>query len=406
MRTRTPALAALFAAGAVIAPAIPADAVTPTDPGVPIAASATTITINGHGWGHAHGMSQYGAQGAAREGLTYAQILAFYYDDLPLGSLTGRVRVLITSDTSNRTTVKATSGLRLTDTGRDRTWKLPTASKHAKAWRLRTKNGVRQVLYKTGTWHRFHPGGHATLKGDGQFSSSSGPVTLRLASGDRQYRGALRLSNRDTVNVVGLEKYLRGVVPSEMPSSWKPAALQAQAVAARTYAAFERADNASRYFQVYDTTRSQVYKGVGAEAATTDAAIAATAGKIVMYAGKPAFTQFSSSSGGWTSAGSRPYLVAKQDIYDKPVDPVAHIGDPNFSWGPSTIKLAPLRSRFPGTLTSVQVTVRETPNTVGVGHVANVVLSGTGATPVTLTGEQFRSLYNLKSTYFSLSATP
>ena len=403
MRTRTPVLAALLAAGAVIAPAIPAYAATPTDPAVSVAASATTITISGHGWGHAHGMSQYGAQGAARDGLSYAQILAFYYPGTALGSFSGRVRVLITEDTDNNLTVRATRGLRLTDTGRARTWTLPT-SKHPKAWRLRTKNGNRQVLYKTGTWHRYHPGGHRTLKGDGQFSSTSGPMALRLPSGDAHYRGALRLSNRDTVNVIGMEKYLRGVVPSEMPSSWKPAALQAQSVAARTYAAFERAANASRYFQVYDTTRSQVYKGSDAEVDTTDAAIAATAKRIVLYAGAPAFTQFSSSSGGWTSAGSRPYLVAKQDIYDRPV--VGNVGDPHFSWGPSTIPLAPLRSRFPGTLTSVQVTVRETPNTVGVGHVASVVLSGTGATPVTLSGEQFRSLYNLKSTYFSLSATP
>ena len=101
-----------------------------------------------------------------------------------------------------------------------------------------------------------------------------------------------------------------------MPASWDAAALRAQAVAARTYAAWLRAQNPRRYYQICDTTSCQVYGGVTAEQTSSNDAVTATAGKILTYQGKPAFTQFSSSSGGWTSKGSVPYLPAKKDPYD------------------------------------------------------------------------------------------
>ncbi|MBC7597266.1 MAG: hypothetical protein H7288_25665, partial [Kineosporiaceae bacterium] len=73
---------------------------------------------------------------------------------------------------------------------------------------------------------------------------------------------------------------------------------------------------ASRYYDLCDTTSCQVYRGVDAETATTDAAVQATAGKILNYNGSPAFTQFSSSSGGYSALGNQPYLKAKVDAYD------------------------------------------------------------------------------------------
>ena len=127
------------------------------------------------------------------------------------------------------------------------------------------------------------------------------------------------------MNVLGLDDYVKGVVPREMPTSWQPAAVQAQAVAARTYAAFDRAAHTTRYYDTCDTTSCQVYGGVGAEDTRSNAAVDATAGKVLTYGGKPAFTQFGSSSGGWLSAGSQPYLVAKADPYDGPRQPDAHL---------------------------------------------------------------------------------
>ncbi len=81
------------------------------------------------------------------------------------------------------------------------------------------------------------------------------------------------------------KRYVRGVVSAEMPSSWPLAALEAQAVASRTYALTAHAGGSR--FDVYADTRSQVYRGVAAETPQTNAAVAATAGQIVTYDGTP-----------------------------------------------------------------------------------------------------------------------
>ena len=98
------------------------------------------------------------------------------------------------------------------------------------------------------------------------------------------------------VKRVPLERYVRGVVAAEMPSSFPAAALEAQAVASRTYAL--TSDAGGSRFDVYSDTRSQVYRGVAAETSATNAAVAATAGQVVLYAGKPVITYFFASSGG------------------------------------------------------------------------------------------------------------
>jgi stage II sporulation protein D len=124
------------------------------------------------------------------------------------------------------------------------------------------------------------------------------------------------------VEKVPLEKYVKGVVAAEMPASWPAAALQAQAIASRTYALTSHAGGSK--FDVYDDTRSQVYEGRAAETQATNAAVTATAGQIVTYGGKPAITYFFASSGGMTEdvqyafPGSepQPWLEAVPDPYD------------------------------------------------------------------------------------------
>jgi stage II sporulation protein D len=125
------------------------------------------------------------------------------------------------------------------------------------------------------------------------------------------------------VHRVALETYVRGVVSAEIPSSWPLAALEAQAVASRTYALTARAGGSR--FDVYADTRSQVYRGVAAETPQTNAAVAATAGQVVTYEGRPAITYFSASSGGHTESveyafrGSapQPWLRGVVDPYDQ-----------------------------------------------------------------------------------------
>jgi stage II sporulation protein D len=125
------------------------------------------------------------------------------------------------------------------------------------------------------------------------------------------------------VRKVALETYVRGVVSAEVSPSWPLAALEAQAVASRTYALTAHA-GASK-FDVYADTRSQVYRGVAAQTPQTDAAVAATAGQIVTYGGRPAITYFFASSGGRTEnvenafLGSepQPWLRGVVDQYER-----------------------------------------------------------------------------------------
>lgn len=157
---------------------------------------------------------------------------------------------------------------------------------------------------------------------------------------------------------VPLERYVRGVVSAEMPASWPAAALQAQAIASRTYAL--TADAGGSRFDVYSDTRSQVYRGVAAETAQTNAAVAATAGQIVTYAGRPAITYFFSSSGGmtedaqnaWPGSEPKPWLVGVPDPYD---------AGPQFDWRLSmsfATATSRLRGLVKGSLRGIEVLQR------------------------------------------------
>lgn len=384
--------------GAALLSAAPAPAQAATSGDGPVDASAT-LDLIGNGWGHGNGMSQWGAEGAARQGMNHGAILDFYYPGTKSASLAGKIRVLITADSDDNLKVKAAQGLKLVDLGRHKAYRLPT-DRGARVWKLKVVDGKTRVYFRNTRWHLYKPGGHKTLLGEGQFKSATGAITVRLPGGSRAYRGTVRFTNRDTVNVLNIERYLRAVVPAEVYTSWKPAALRAQAVAARSYAAFERAANTSRYFHVYDSTRSQVYAGLAVEDPHTDAAIAATAGQVRTFAGKVAFTQFSASSGGTTSVGSQPYLKAQLDPYDKAVSPYLH-------WT-RTVDTAKLEKAYPeiGDLVSLKIVQREGP--VGAewgGWVKTIRLTGTGGTKPTIdiTGDEFRSVFGLRSAYFTFA---
>ena len=352
------------------------------------------LALTGHGFGHGHGMSQYGAYGAAKQGLTARQILAFYYPGTTLATTTGTIRVLISADTDNDVRVLPASGLRVREVSSGSSYVLP-ATAGIRTWRLRTVAGRTVLDYDNGAWHAYLPGG-AALSGDAEFHGPAS-IGLRVGGATRPYRGALRLSSADTVNVLSMDDYVRGVVPREMPASWASAALQAQAVAARTYAARDRADHASRYYQTCDTTSCQVYGGVGAEDSRSNGAVTATANQVLNYQGTPAFTQFGSSSGGWLSAGSVPYLVAKADPYDD------FSGNPVHTWT-RTLTRAEIQQAYPklGTLQRIGITRRDG-NGEWYGRVEQMVLDGSRA-DVSLTGSAFRSKFGLRSQWFRFGA--
>ncbi|CAN5162474.1 hypothetical protein BH18ACT9_BH18ACT9_09670 [soil metagenome] len=384
----------------LVVPVAPAQAV-PTDQSYPVPASKRLV-VRGHGYGHGHGMSQYGAYGAARKGLTHREILDFYYPGTRWGEVTGKVRVLITADTTSDVVVSPAAGLTVRDLGTATTYPLPAIA-GVKRWRLNVDDGRTVVGYLTDSWRRYAPGGRASLAGDGQFNAA-GPLTLWTPSGARSYRGILRAASpssgspdRDTVNVLSMDSYVKGVIPYEMPASWPREAVRSQAVAARTYASWSRAQAPSRYYQICDTTSCQVYGGVGGEDPRSNAAVNATARQILTYAGKAAFTQFSSSSGGWTSAGSVPYLVAKPDPYDD------HDANPVHDWS-MTVDAGRLERAYPaiGVLNRIRVVSRDG-NGEWRGRVWSMVLDGSKADR-TMSGDSFRWFFGLRSNWFTITS--
>lgn len=353
------------------------------------------VTIDGRGYGHGHGMSQHGAEGAARQGLTAAQIVQFYYPGTRLGRVAGRITVLVSADTSDDVVVLARSGLRVRDTATGQVWVLPDNG--ATRWRLIVNRAGRvAVQHHRGSWRRWR-----LLSGEGEFVARGAPMTLALPSGTASYRGRLRAAapspgsrRRDTVNTVTMQAYLRGVVAREIPASWSPAAVQAQAIAARTYAAFERRTPRAGHYQVCDTTSCQVYGGAGTEHPSSDAAVRATRNRGLLAGGLPAFTQFHASSGGWTSAGSRPYLVSQRDPYD------GYAGNPVHAWS-TRVTDAALERAYPaiGNLVRLRVTGRFGGGDLG-GRVGRLVLEGSRRS-VTVSGDHLRSRLGLRSNWFT-----
>ncbi|GAB3256949.1 SpoIID/LytB domain-containing protein [Nocardioides dilutus] len=354
-----------------------------------------TIRIYGHGYGHGHGMSQHGAQGAALQGLTHQEIVDFYYPGTTWGTAKGKVSVLITADTTKDVRVVASGSLRLRVLASGKVLELAKARPRATRWRITPVTGGRsQVSYRTSSWKVFR-----TVNGDAELFTPRAPTTLVLPKGAKvAYRGVLRSVKKDTVNVLPLDRYLQGVVPQEMPPLWEPEAVKAQAVAARTYAAYERAHPIASHYQICDTTSCQVYGGASAEHRAATAAIRASRGEVLLHDGAPAFTQFSASSGGWTSAGSAPYLVAQQDPYD------GWSGNPHSSWQ-TVVSDGTVEKAFPGVgnLTRIQFAGRDGNGEWG-GRVDQVTVTGDKGAK-TVSGEDFRFLLGLRSEWVNLTVT-
>jgi stage II sporulation protein D len=351
-------------------PAAPARVDEPAPTGV------ATFAVTGHGWGHGVGLSQYGAYGYAQKGVGYAKIISHYFTGTTLGAAPlSRVRVLLTSGVA---TLKISS---------------------ADDFRVRDGAGVIHDVvagtYTLGPALKLKVDGQQTaraLTGPLLFQPGASPLELK-----RRYRGSIQVdvtgAKLRAINVVGLEPYLYGVVPSEMPYTWHPEALKAQAVAARSYALATRKTGAA--FDLYPDTRSQVYLGIDHEKPSTNAAVDATAGKVVLYEGQVAKTFFFSTSGGRTASAEDvwgspvPYLVSVPDPYDSI--------SPYHDWGPFTftgLKLAKLL-KMPGRVVDLQPEVNSS------GRIRTLNVVGTKRTAA-LPGGDLRKRLGLRSTWFSV----
>jgi stage II sporulation protein D len=168
---------------------------------------------------------------------------------------------------------------------------------------------------------------------DGEFKVWSG----------KRYRGDIAVTRTDSglivINTLPMDSYLRGVVPLEIGNrtSAEIAAVEAQAVAARTYA--YKHLNSTRNFDMYSTVQDQVYGGVDAEKPLPDTAIVNTQDVVVLFAGQPINTPYHSTCGGSTAAVTEVWYNQPDEPYLRPVsdripgtDKFYCDPSPRFSW--------------------------------------------------------------------------
>ena len=258
---------------------------------------AATFVIKGKGWGHGLGLAQYGAYGYARDAgprlpLDPRPLLHRHDPRRCRGRPCARPRRERGQPGHGRV------GGRVHGHGREREdvrRSTPGRRRSARASRFAPRTG-------------------SCGRSPGPLRFNPGTAALRLSGSG--YRGMLRVRAQSglvsAVNDVGLEQYIKGVVPWEMPASWHPEALKAQAVVARTYGLVSR--KTGQWFDLYDDTRSQVYGGMQAEDSRASAAVDATRGEVVRSGGALAWTVYHSTSGGKTAS--------REDEWGPPGHPV------------------------------------------------------------------------------------
>ena len=278
------------------------------------ALGASRLVVRGAGFGHGIGMSQYGAFGFAEKGADHAAILAHYYSGTTLAKLDGTSEVRVLLKSAGRIVFRNASsvvGARKLDPNQ----KYVATRGLSGVITLRSSSGRTIGSYRSPLVVGGANGGFRLF---GKSANAAKDGTYR---GNLEVRAA-SLGGVSAINALKLEDYVRGVVAGEMPSGWPQEALRAQAVAARTYALATTKDGDG--FDHYADTRSQVYNGIAGETAPTDAAVAATAGEIVSFQGKPISRTTSRPPAGGprtsrTSSSApqpQPYLVSVDDPYD------------------------------------------------------------------------------------------
>lgn len=230
----------------------------------------------------------------------------------------------------------------------------------------------------------------------------AGPVLVipgqsPLMWNNHRYRGGFLISAKNNhinlIDYISLDDYLRGVVPREVMASWPPAALRAQAIAARTYAIASLGRHANHGFDLCPIDHCQVYGGIDSEKPSTNLAVDSTSGEIITYRGRVISAVYHSSSGGSTFEASSvwnesvPYLKSTVD-WDQ--------NSPYNQWTRSMNweELQGMVSRFYPSVGQLQQIsgVSYSPD----GKLLKVTLQGNLDFKI-LSGEQFRSLTGLPS---------
>ncbi len=380
----------------------------------------TSIRFYGRGSGHGVGLSQWGARGRALAGQMSSDILAAYFSSTSVGAISPlhAVRVLLLSSFS------AAASKPLKIHGRSGAWTIDgvtgtfPSNAALTAWRTSAVvSGVTKV-----TWHlHVVASDGTTVLYDGAAAGSSAVIRpadptslLQLDSKGStytMYRGRLTLlfhtSYVNVVNTVGIDDYLKGVVPAEMPASWPTEALKAQAIVARSWTAKHLRSATTSSYDVYDDSRSQVYRGVRGENAAVTALIASQPGAVLFYGTGIVNAFYSSAAGGWTENNEDAFVPASGVISSTPLPYLRGHDDrapggtaydaaaPGFTWHTAALTHAQLNAILGadsrtsvGTVTKLDLTHR------GVsGRLYCVIIYGTTGTK-RVSGDVFRAVFN------------
>ena len=393
----------------------------------PSAASAAevpaTFAFQGSGYGHGVGMSQIGARAKALAGESATAILQYYYTGTAIETVTDtqilRINVghLLTSAKLRSDSNGAQLQLFAGDLGETQTAaQLATlASKTSLNLALTnnliaisTTRGSKNTAVATGTTFTLRWTGTRYLEGPVTvLSLTTGNTVNRYRHGQMSFkiiRDKVLGKRIEIINSVRLQdEYLWGI--SEVPSSWPAAALEAQAIASRTYAYAKSFKlRAACDCHLYGTISDQTFAGYSKESEPKfgelwKAAVNRTAGSIITFAGAPITAYFTSSSGGATETSEHawgtatPYTVSVSDSAS-----VNAVLNPRFAtWSreisqsviaqafllPDVVSLNVLSLNPAGTVASIQAT------------------SSTGLIAI-LRGETFRSRSKLPSAWFAL----
>ena len=342
--------------------------------GVTLAADAP-ITLAGHGHGHGRGMGQWGAYGYAKKGWSADRILKHFYGNTTAGKV-GTPDITVSLSEKSSVSVHADAGMRVGTVKVD-----PGQAVRLSGNTATITRGCGGAVVKTVPASQVDP-------------IAAGPnrpanELLTFCNGGDKYRGSLALGAGGVQNKLHVDDYVKGVIPKESMPSWADSggfeALKAQAVAARSYVLAGLAQGR----KIDNTQQSQMYHGASGEDPRTSRAADATAGQIRLLNGKPALTEFSASTGGYTAGGLFPAVRDDGDAIS-----------PTHNWT-ATVSAASIGSAFGvGSLKSFEV-IEANGLGEGSGRVIKVRVVGSGGT-VEATGDEARTKLKLKSDWFSV----